>query len=154
MRHQTWLMSLTWWETIVPCLITSSLASSLRCSVKHDREIKIEHEEYHAHIQKYCKYQIKKCPLKNWFEHGKKKEKALITKVDSECEENWIEHLEEVVINIAHILEVSRHMLHLASVENGWCATDISGPQSHSRCSVSPLHWAAGLTDRWTKPTA
>ena len=54
---------------------------------KDNREIKKEHEEYRAHIQKYYKYQIKKFPLKNGFEFGKKKDKVLIMKVDSECEE-------------------------------------------------------------------
>ena len=103
-----------------------------------NREIKKKHEKYHAHIQEYCKHRIKKCPLKNGFGHGGKKDKALIMKVDSEWEEIRIEQLEEVVINVARILKVSRHTLHLCSVEKGCVQVTVMVP-NHIPAAVFPL---------------
>ena len=103
-----------------------------------NREIKKKHEKYRAHIQEYCKHRIKKCPLKNGFGHGGKKDKVLIMKVDSEWEEIRIEQLEEVVINIARILKVSRHTLHLSSVEKGCVQVTFMVP-NHIPAAVFPL---------------
>ena len=105
---------------------------------KDDRRIKKEHEEYYSHLQKYCKHRVKKCPLKNGFGHGRKKDRELVMKVDKEWEEIRIEQLEEVVLNISRILKVPRYTLKLCSVANG-CVQLTLLVSNHISDAVFPL---------------
>ena len=51
------------------------------------KDVRKAYQEYHAHLQKYCKNRVKECPLPNGFGHGGKKDKIIVMKVDR----NWME---------------------------------------------------------------
>ena len=105
---------------------------------KDNREIKKACKDYCTHLQKYCKHRVKKCPLINGFGRGGEEDKELIVKVDKKWEKIRIEELEEVLFNIAGILKVSRHTLHLCSVENGCVQLTFLVP-NHIPAAVFPL---------------
>jgi len=86
---------------------------------KDNEEMKEAYQKYHTLFQEYCNNRVIKCPFKNGFGNGRKEHKELVMKVDRKWEDIRIEELEEVVFNLARILKVSRHTLHLCSVENG-----------------------------------
>lgn len=86
---------------------------------EENKAIKKAHQDYCAHLQKYCKHRVKKFPFKNGFGNGGKNDKIMVMKIDRKWEEIRIEQLEEVVFDIACILKVSRQTLHLRCVENG-----------------------------------
>ena len=105
---------------------------------KDSKGIKKACKKYRIHLQKYCKHRVKKCPFINGFGRGGEEDKELIVKVDKEWEKIRIEQLEEVVFNIAGILEVSRHTLHLCSVEHGCVQLTLLVP-NHISDAVFPL---------------
>ena len=84
-----------------------------------NEEIKEAYQKYLTLLQKYCNNRVIECPFKNGFGYGRKEDKELVMKVDRKWEGIRIKELEEVVFNLARILKVSRHILHLCSVENG-----------------------------------
>lgn len=86
---------------------------------EENKAIKKAHQDYCAHLQKYCRHRVKKFPFKNGFGNGGKNDKIMVMKIDRKWEEIRIEQLEEVVFEIACILKVSRPTIHLCSVENG-----------------------------------
>ena len=86
---------------------------------KDNEDIKEAYQKYHTLFQEYCNNRVIKCPFKNGFGYGRKEDKELVMKVDRKWEDIRIEELEEVIFNIARILKVSRHTLHLCSVGNG-----------------------------------
>jgi len=88
---------------------------------KGNKKVQKAHKEYCTHLQRYCKHRVRKCPLKNQFGSGGKKDVKLVMKVDREWENIRIEQVEEVVFNVARILNVERHVLMLSSVHQG-CA--------------------------------
>ena len=77
------------------------------------------YEKFCAHLRMYCKARIKKFPLKIWFGVVRKGCALMVLKVDRKWESIQIEQLEEVILNLAHILKVRRRTLHLYSIENG-----------------------------------
>ena len=86
---------------------------------KDNKELLQAYKKYRAHLRRYCKVRVMKFAHKNGFGYGGKKDKIMILKVDRKWEEIRIEQLEEVVFNVAQILNVTRCALHLCSVENG-----------------------------------
>lgn len=103
-----------------------------------NREVKKACKDYCTHLQRYCKHRVKKCPLLNGFGHGGEEDKELIMKVDKEWEEIRIEQLEEVLFDISGILKISRHTLHLCSVENGCVQLTFLVP-NHIPAALFPL---------------
>lgn len=103
-----------------------------------DKEIKRAYKNYLAHLQKYCKHRVKKFPSKNGFGFGGKKDERMIMKVDRKWEEIRMEELEEVVFNLACILDAPRHTLHLCSVESGCVQLTIMVP-SYIPDEIFPL---------------
>ena len=96
----------------------SLLSLIIEAYCEDNKAIKKAHQEYCLHLQKYCKYRVRKFPFKNGFGQGGKRDKKVIMKVDRKWEEIRIEQFEEVLFDIACILKVSRHTLHLCSVDN------------------------------------
>ena len=82
-------------------------------------EIKSEHQDYYASLQRYCKHRAKDCPLRNGFGHGSDEDIKMIVKVDRKWEEIRIEDLKEVIFTLARIIKVSRHTLRLCCVDKG-----------------------------------
>ena len=97
----------------------SFLSDIVRAYCEDDKKIEKAYRDYRTHLQKYCKHRVRMCPLKNGFGAGGKKDKLMILKVDRNWDDIRIEQIEEVVFNLACILKVPRHTLHLCSVENG-----------------------------------
>ena len=85
----------------------------------NDEELRKSYEKFCAHLRTYCKARIKKFPLKIWFGVVRKGCALMVLKVDRKWESIQIEQLEEVILNLAHILKVRRRTLHLYSIENG-----------------------------------
>lgn len=97
----------------------SFLGDMIEAYCEDNRRIEKAHKDYCLHLQRYCKHRVKMCPLKNGYGYGGKKDKKLVMKVDRKWEEIQLRELEEVTFNLAHILKVPRHSLHLCSVKNG-----------------------------------
>ena len=85
----------------------------------NDEKLRQSYERFCAHLRMYCKARIKKFPFKIWFGVIRKGCALMVLKVDREWESIQIEQLEEVILNLACILKVRRHTLHLYSIENG-----------------------------------
>ena len=116
----------------------SFLGDIVKAYCEDDKKIEKAHKDYCIHLQKYCKHRVRMCPLKNWFGSGGKKDKLMILKVDRNWNDIQIEQVEEVVFNLACILKVPRHTLHLRSVENGCVQLTILVPY-YIPDSVFPL---------------
>ena len=106
----------------------SLVRSLIKTFCSDNKEIKRVYKNYLAHLQKYCKHRVKKFPSNKRFGFGGKQDEKMIMKVDRKWEEIRIEELEEVLFNLAHILDVPRHTLHLYSVENGCVQLTITVP--------------------------
>jgi len=105
---------------------------------KGNKKIEKAHKEYCTHLQRYCKRRVRKCPLKNEFGSGGKKDIRMVMKVDREWDNIRIEHVEEVVFNVARILNVQRHVLTLSSVQYGCAQLTLLVP-SYLPDAVFPL---------------
>jgi len=97
----------------------SFLSGVIETFCRDSKEIKKAYQKYRVHLQKYCKHRVKKCPIKNGFGYGGKKDEKMIMKVDRMWDKIRIEQLEEAVFNLARILDVPRHTLHLCCAEKG-----------------------------------
>ena len=87
---------------------------------KDNQTIKKRHQEYCSHLKKYCEHCVRKCPFKlNGFGHRGKKDKVMVVIMDRKFDEIRTEQLEEAVLNLARIMNVSRHALRLCSVKKG-----------------------------------
>lgn len=110
-------------ETIGECCSWfnySFLGEIIDAYCRNEREIKKAYQEFCTHLRSYCRLRVKSFPFKNGFGVKRKKGCAqMILKIDREWEYIRIEQLEEIIFNLARILKVSRHTLHLCSVENG-----------------------------------
>ena len=105
---------------------------------KGNKKVEKAHKEYCTHLQKYCKHRVRKCPLKKEFGSGGKKDVMMIMKVDREWDNIRIEQVEEVVFNVARILNVARHVLMLSSVQQGCAQLTLLVP-SYLPDAVLPL---------------
>lgn len=83
-----------------------------------DKKIKGVYKNYCAHFRKYCKHHVMKFPSKSGFGFGGKEDEKMIMKVDRKWEKIRFKELEELVFNLARVLDVPRHTLHLHTVEN------------------------------------
>lgn len=119
----------------------SFLGDIIEAYCEDNKRIKRAHEDYCLHLQRYCKHRVKMYPhnpLKNGYGYGGKKDKELIMKVDKKWEEIRLEELEELIFNLARILKVPRHSLHLCSVKNGCVQLTLLVP-SYIPDAVFPL---------------
>jgi len=105
---------------------------------KGNKKVEKAHKEYCTHLHRYCKRRVTKCPLKNEFGSGGKKDVRMVMKVDREWDNIRIEHVEEVVFNVARILNVQRHVLTLTSVQYGCAQLTLLVP-SYLPDAVFPL---------------
>lgn len=113
----------------------SLLGDIIKAYCEDNKKIKKTHKDYLANLQKYCHHRVH---FKNGFGSGGKKDKPLVMIVDRKWEEIRIEELEEVVFNLARILKVPRHTLHLCCVKNGCVQLTILVP-SYIPDMVFPL---------------
>ena len=104
-----------------------------------DPKIKKAYQQYYTHLKKYCKHRVKNFPHKNAFGNGGKNDKIMIMKIDRKWEDIQVQELEEVVSNLARILNIRRHALHLRCVENG-CVQLIFMVPSYIPDEVFPLN--------------
>ena len=65
----------------------SFLSSVIRTFCRDSKEIKKAHQEYLTHLEKYCNYRVKQCPLMNGLGHGREGCETLIMKVDRKWDE-------------------------------------------------------------------
>ena len=105
---------------------------------KGNKEVEKAHKEYCTHLKKYCKQRVRKFPLKKKFGSRGKKDVPMDIKVDREWDNIRIEQLEEVVFNVARILDVQRHVLMLSSVQQGCAQLTLLVP-SYLPDAVLPL---------------
>ena len=94
------------------------LADIIDVYCKHNNRVKKDYTDYRSHFKKYCEHRVVKCPLRNGFGKGGKKDKKVLIRVDRKWEEIRIEELEEVLSTLAHELNIPRCTLHLISAEN------------------------------------
>lgn len=97
----------------------SFLEDIIKAYCKDSKDVRKAYQDYHAHLQKYCKNRVKECPIPNGFGRGGKKDKKIVMKVDRNWMEIQLDQLEEVVFNLSRILNVERHTLHLCCAEKG-----------------------------------
>ena len=97
----------------------SFLEQVIKMYCEGNKKTEKAHKAFCAHLKRYCEHRIRKCPLKNGFGSGGKKDVKIVMKVDREWDDIRIEQLEEVVFNVARILNVRRYLLMLSSVEQG-----------------------------------
>ena len=105
---------------------------------KGNKKIEKAHKEYCTHLQRYCKHRVRKCPLKNGFGSGGKKDVKMVIKVDRKWENVRIEQVEEVVFNVARMLNVERCVLTPSSVQQGCAQMTLLVP-SYLPDTVLPL---------------
>ena len=118
----------------------SFIEQIVKMNCKGNKKIEKAHKEYCTHIQRYCKHHVRKCPLKNEFGSGGKRDVKMVRKWDN----IQIEQVEEVVFNVARILNVERCVLTLSSAQQG-CAADNASPQLPSRYSTPAYSPAGGI---------
>ena len=116
----------------------SFIEQIIRMYCKGNKEIETAHKEYCTHLQRYCKNRVTECPLKNGFGYGGKKDAEMVMKVDRKWDNIRIEQVEEVVFNVARILNVERHVLTLKSVQQGCAQLTLVVP-SYLPDAVLPL---------------
>lgn len=97
----------------------SFLGQVIKTYCEGNKKIEKAHKDFCAQLQRYCKHRVKKCPLKNGFGSGGKKDAKMVIKVDREWDDIRIEQVEEVLFNVAQILNVRRYLLKLSSVDQG-----------------------------------
>ena len=117
----------------------SFLGEIIDAYCRSDEEIRKAHQDFCTHLRIYCEHRVKEIPLANEFGVKRKKGCApMVLKVDKEWESIQIEQLEEVIFNLANILKVKRHALHLYSIENGCVQLTLTVP-SYIPDEVFPL---------------
>ena len=133
----------------------SFLGDIIEMFCEGEKEIVVAYKNYRAHLQSYCKGRAEKVPFKNGFGQGGKKDEVLAFKIDRNWEKIQIEQLEEVIFNLAHILEVQRAILHLYCVKEGSVQLTLLVP-SYIPGTVFPLTTKQeeamlemGISDLW-----
>jgi len=106
---------------------------------EEDQKIKKAYQQYYTHLKKYCKHRAKSFPRKNAFGIGGMNDRVMIMKIDRKWEDIQVQELEEVIYNLARILKVERHALHLRCVENGCVQLTLMVP-SYIPDEVFPLN--------------
>ena len=81
----------------------SFLEQVIKIYCEGNKKTEKAHKAFCAHLKRYC---IRKCPLKNGFGSGGKKDAKIVMEVDREWDDIRIEQLEEVVFNVARFEDV------------------------------------------------
>ena len=92
----------------------------IRVYCEDSRGIRKAYQEFCSKLKKYCRNRCKKCPLKNGYGHERKADKVrMVAKVDKKWAYIRLDQLEEILFNIALILNIPRSTLYLYTVDKG-----------------------------------
>ena len=98
----------------------SVIYSIIKVYCKDSKELKIAYHDFRRNLERYCRNRCKKCPLKNGYGRERESDKArIVVKVDRHWSHIRLYHLEEILFNIARILDIPKRTLYLYTVDKG-----------------------------------
>ena len=100
----------------------SVLDKIIKAFCEDSKRMQRAYQNFRTKLEKYCRNRCKKCPCKNGYGHERKADKArMVVKVDRKWRYIRLDHVEEILFNLARILGVPRSTLYLYTVDKG-CA--------------------------------